>query len=516
MNMNTVKLVILFCIISFLFQCCKQTAVNSIILENENIRLEFDKKTGTLIAFSDLSNSREIIEKSINKGLPWEVNFPGSSKIKKLTPSNFSYTKPDGNKLILIWKNFKELDNNSQITATIRLDKKESLSYWNITLDGLETTKFSSVTFPKIDGIKDFGKEKLAVPSHMGELISNPRKMLSGSSQKVKTKRWRYPSSPMSMQCLALYNPGTSGLYLSCNDSLAHIKEFSFTLDTLNTLVYRVKNFQTFEPGNESYRPPYSAIIGTFKGDWITAAEMYREWGTKQSWCRNSRFKKGKIPSWTKNTALWVWNRGRSENVLKPAMDLKQELGLPVSVWWHWWHGCSYDDGFPEYFPPREGKQSFIDAVKQAKKNDIHPIVYMNHYQWGNSTKSWENENAVYYAAKESDGSTNTHVYNKFTGNALTNMCITTQFWKDKYSSLCDSAVNIYQTSGVYMDQACRSRFCYDKNHKHPIGGGNYWVEHFGKLTDQIRAEVSNKNIILTGEDCGETFLPWLDLMMTL
>jgi hypothetical protein len=66
---------------------------------------------------------------------------------------------------------------------------------------------------------------------------------------------------------------------------------------------------------------------------------------------------------WLENTALWIWNRGKSDNVLMPAEDLKKRLGLPVSVFWHWWHGCSYDDGFPEYMPPREGKRSFISAI---------------------------------------------------------------------------------------------------------------------------------------------------------
>ncbi len=141
----------------------------------------------------------------------------------------------------------------------------------------------------------------------------------------------------------------------------------------------------------------------------------------------------------------------------------------------------------------------------------------MNHFQWGNSTESWKKENAISYAAKDAEGNVKSTMYNKFTGNELTRMCIATQFWKDKYAALCDSAVNTYNTSGVYMDQACRSRLCFDESHGHPIGGGNYWVQHFGKLTDQIRSKIAKtNNSVLAGEDCGETFLPYLDLMMTL
>jgi len=515
MKVFTVRLGLIIFLISIFFQSCHVNSEKRIIIENENIRLEFDKSTGAFLALNDLENSLELINHNVVNGLPWEVNFSGSSEIKKLTPSSFSYSMPNENQLILKWKNFKELNNDLQITATISLDDKSAMSYWNINLEGLDGLEFSSVTFPKVEGLKDFGNEKLAVPEVMGELISNPREMLADLNENMKS--WRYPSSRLSLQCMALYNPEKSGLYLASNDTSANIKDFSFTLDTLNTITYKVNNFHTVDPQISSYNPPYSAIIGTLKGDWITAAEIYREWGSKQSWSTNSRLTKGLVPDWVQNTALWMWNRGRSDNVLKPAAELKKSLGLPVSVWWHWWHGCSYDEGFPEYFPPREGKESFTSAVTAARNKGINSIVYMNHFQWGNSTESWKNENAILYAAKDSEGNLKTTAYNKFTGNSLTNMCIATQFWKDKYSGLCDSAVNIYNTSGVYMDQACRSRFCFDETHGHPIGGGNYWVQHFGKLTNQIRSKISKtNNSALAGEDCGETFLPYLDMMMTL
>jgi hypothetical protein len=141
----------------------------------------------------------------------------------------------------------------------------------------------------------------------------------------------------------------------------------------------------------------------------------------------------------------------------------------------------------------------------------------MNHFQWGDKSESWEKENAKPYTAKNINSEMNSHVYNIFTRNSLTNMCIATEFWRNKYSSLCDSAVNVYQTNGVYMDQACLNRRCYDKEHEHVPGGGNYWVDSFGKLTDQIRSALSDKiEPILAGEGSGENWIPYLDLFLTL
>lgn len=97
----------------------------------------------------------------------------------------------------------------------------------------------------------------------------------------------------------------------------------------------------------------------------------------------------------------------------------------------------------------------------------------MNSYQWGDSTESWKEEGAEEYAARKEDGSTYRHVYEIFSGNGLTPMCMDTQFWRDKYSSLCDTVVNQYHVDGVYMDQACNSMACYDPDHGHTLGGGD-------------------------------------------
>jgi hypothetical protein len=67
------------------------------------------------------------------------------------------------------------------------------------------------------------------------------------------------------------------------------------------------------------------------------------------------------------------------------------------------------------------------------------------------------------------------------------------------------------------MDQACFSFLCYDNTHGHPIGGGNYWLQNFGKLTEQIRSKFpAVKDTFLAGEGVSEAWLPYLDAFLTL
>ncbi|MGI6337947.1 MAG: DUF6259 domain-containing protein [Bacteroidales bacterium] len=501
-----------------LFSKCKSnTSDNVVFIENGKIKLGFEKKTGKFLVFNDLNTGCEFIDSTLVRELPWEINIQSSAKdaptAKEFSPTKFSFSKIDPFTLILEWRKFENMK-KLKVKAKISLDKNDTFSYWDISVNGFDDVIISNVVFPRIEGIKEMGSEELVIPTWMGSLMKDPRAVLSGGRGRIE---WRYPGS-LSSQVIAIYDAGKNGFYASCNDSLSYAKNFSLNLDTLNTLVYGMINFPSLtNPQLDTYSPSYQGIIGSFKGDWIDVANIYSKFALNQKWARESRFKNGLTPSWLEETALWVWNRGKSSNVLKPAVELKQALGLPVNVFWHWWHNCSYDDNFPEYLPPREGKQSFINAVKSAQDAGVNSIVYMNAIQWGNSAEGWKSGKIKPYTVKDVNGNERSHVYNIFSGKALINMCVGTEFWRDHYSSLCDSVVNIYGTNGVYMDQTCLSVMCYDQNHGHDIGGGNYWVENSGKLISQIRSkDFGTKEPIFTGEGSSENWLPHLDAFLTL
>jgi len=288
---------------------------------------------------------------------PWEIEITdstGAQIIDIKSAARFRYREKGDTAIIMEWDRFKDpCAENLAVSAIVMMERNKSMTSWKISLDGIAGMKVSKVTFPRIKIAETEGDEYLAIPEWMGQLIKGPREHLASMKSAVKKYEWSYPG-PLSMQCAALYTHGKRGFYAACNDTLAYRKNLAFTLDSTGNLIYQMNNFPETDPTADRYEPQYSSIIGSFTGDWITAAEIYREWGTKQKWSRESRFAGHQTPDWLEKTALWVWNRGKSSNVLVPAADLQKRLNLPVSVFWHWWHGCSYDDGFPEYIPPRE------------------------------------------------------------------------------------------------------------------------------------------------------------------
>ena len=354
----------------------------------------------------------------------------------------------------------------------------------------------------------------------MGQLMSAPRVKLPGK-QKNQRHEWAYPGL-LSLQCLAFYASEGVGLYLAADDTAANRKTFAVTAEPDGEIRCEVTHLPEWAGSTEDiWTMPYNVILGTFQGDWVTAAERYRQWGTNQVWAKESRAARGQVPGWIRETGLWVWNRGRSEQVLTPALALRERADLPVSVFWHWWHGCSYDAGFPEYLPPREGNLPFLAAVSNAHAKSVRSLVYMNQRLWGITTASWTNENAERWAVKGIEGKIHPEIYNTFTRQACVSMCMGTPFWRDKYASLATDAVRKLGVDGIYMDQACTSLACYDPNHNHPRGGGTYWMQGFRTLSQDIRDRVrlgggGPGSPALAGEGCGEPWLPYLDLMLSL
>jgi hypothetical protein len=96
-------------------------------------------------------------------------------------------------------------------------------------------------------------------------------------------------------------------------------------------------------------------------------------------------------------------------------------------------------------------------------------------------------------------------------------MCLGTDFWRSKYTAVAQQVIRNLKADGIYMDQACCMAECFDPRHGHILGPGRYWTDGFGLLALGIRDRCAGaKPVVLAGEHCGEPWLPYLDLMLTL
>ena len=497
------------------------------VLENAGLRVAFDPDSGRLAEFTDRMNGHAFVEAAAMGDL-WTLHMLPPCPVTQIAPGSaqsFTYAFLDDHHgaLKLAWRDFGVAEApDLQVVATVSLDPDVSTAHWRIAVENTANLPLASLRFPRIPGIAPQENERLAAPIWMGQLAEEPRRFLS-RPEKPGRMEWEYPGV-LSLQCIALYREDGPGLFISSDDPAAFAKRFCVFGGAENRAGLEVVHLpQGGSAGQNRYEPAYRVALGTFEGDWFTAAERYRVWALQQPWAREARLKTGRVEDWAVETALWVWNRGRSGQVLTPARALQERTGLPVSVFWHWWHGCPYDIGFPEYLPPREGAEPFRDAVHAAREAGIHAMVYMNQRLWGMTTESWAAEGAERFAVKGPDGKVHPETYNTFKPAPCAAMCMGTSFWRNTYAGLAEQAVTGLGVGAIYMDQACASLPCYDPAHGHPIGGGTYWIDGFRNLQEDIRNRcdaqpdaAGQANVVLAGEGCGEAWLPYLDLMLSL
>lgn len=487
-------------ILPFLFACSER-----VVLDNGKMRLEFDRETASLLSMTDLETGYEYLDTEAEPQRLWyTVPLMEGDTIPE--PTQVKVRKISSHEVKLSWSDSETFS----LVARVRLDKEKPLSYWSVEMKDYDGAKVKELVFPYLTNIKAFTNEDIVLSDWTGALFKNPRTKRSSLSI------FRRQHEHHVMQLSAIYGDEPSGLYISTNDKESYGKSSRFDFRD-NLTDYNMINILALGAENRYYKPTYEFILGTLHGDWYDAAQIYREWALQQEWVKNNRLYSGKMNKWLPETDVWVWNRGRSNNVLTEAADLKEYLGdYNVSVLWHWWHNGPYDDAFPEYLPPREGRESFMKAVAEAKAKGINMTPYMNCHQWGGATKSYKEKGVERYSARKADGSTLAHVYNKFTGNPLVPTCLSQEFWRETYSNLCDTVVNSYGCTGVYMDQTCNHYLCYNPDHGHTVGGGNYWVKSHHKLIAQIREKCAENNPILTGEGSGEDWISHLDGFLTI
>lgn len=366
------------------------------------------------------------------------------------------------------------------------------------------------ISYPFIHlGNSDSLSASLIIPDHQGIEVFKPQETL-----KKHYLKYRYPS-PLSMQFFG-YSIGRSGLVAFLDDSKGYVKELRISSGKSVCFTY-------FPPdegiGSSLLTIPYSMHILPFDGNWMDAADKYRRWGLKQWWCRRGKIiNRDDFPERLKEVVCWIWNRGRCDKVADPAIRFRHLAPYGrIGLMWHWWHSNPYDVNVPEYFPPRDGENKFIETVKELRERGFVTIVYVNARLWDTTCKSWTDEKAYKYATKNSAGELYEEHYNRFMDHPMAVMCPYTGFWRNKIVSMVKKLVLEYGVDGVYLDQiaAAAPPLCYDKEHGHSLGGGNYWVEGYRRIIEEIYREVKG-DVILATEECSEAYLDLFHLFLVL
>jgi len=201
-----------------------------------------------------------------------------------------------------------------------------------------------------------------------------------------------YPGSVFA-QFLATCGDG-AGVYLACEDADGHIKRLRAVrrADGIRLGVAHVGDW--VESGERAL--PYETVLRSFEGDWYDAADMYRDWSSKQPWT-DRLTDSTDVPEWLLDSPVHVTLRlqGYLDDGPAPAIEefiplkktlphlqaISDRVAAPlVAVIMSWERGGPWV--YPDCFPPVGGDEHVVEFAREARARGWHVGSFCNGTRW--------------------------------------------------------------------------------------------------------------------------------------
>jgi hypothetical protein len=358
-------------------------------------------------------------------------------------------------------------------------------------------------------------------------------------------REYRYPGAHSTMSWFAVWNDSKEkskriGFYVAAHDVDAAFKQQIFHVDAKSSTVSISSIYHAENCGRANSRfTPCKMVLESYRGDWFDAAVMYRDWVRREaSWYPRTKINsEGRIdtPLWMKELAAWILyvpSRYPASKIPEIFQKFQTPLNVPVGIHWYEWSQIPHDNDYPHFFPTKNGFKSAVAEIQ--KDGNFFVMPYINGRMWDQRDRKNEDwlftKEALPGVAKKEDGSCWSERWgkNEVDGgkNEFGTMCPTSDIWNNKMRELIfrlsspqdgkagdDGNLGV---KAVYVDQIAGDSpvLCYDSSHRHPLGGGTWWVAAQRKIFEKIKSELPNETA-LTAECNAEPYINIFDGYLT-
>ncbi len=515
---------------------------DSLILENDGVRLDLNASTLTLKQLCDRTLHRDYI------AMPGSELFYLSGLIEGEAPPVW-YAMPvgipvrqrdflerkaekfeqDGRKG---WK--LQFSGNPKVdmvvTVTVTLAPDSPLFEWRIAVENHSEIPLQAVSFPLIGGIGSSasGSEKtdyLALPVLSGRRCPAPRKKsIAGSGM------CDYPGGGMTLQCMTYCDGAGGSLYYATHDGAAYRKTFeTVAAEDGRSFGMRVIHYPEIPAAQGQWELPYPVLCGPIAGDWYDAAKIYRHWAITQPRWTRSLAERTDIPEWFRNLPVWFQGNewSASPEALAKFADrvvaLRKALGYDCGFHWYLWQKyLKHDYAYPDYLPARPG---FADAAAKVQAAGVRVMPYLNIHLCETALPVWASVKAaakinsqgqLYRSygvggsvpkALDTSGPVDVFRGDETVGRDMVPMCTGELVWQNLMVGIAKQVVDDYHVDGIYYDETyVFPGLCYAKNHRHPWIGGTYHTDGIDEIHKRTAA-LRPGQLLTSGENLGEAYI---------
>lgn len=541
----------IFFVIPLMFFSLLSMAADPIVVINQGYRLLINPNKGTIESFQATSGGRNdelLIPR--HGALPiFKIEFlSGPSQFQTVTSSDaqkISVTKTSqesGEIIVLNFEGIGKLDVNAKVT--VRCPKDKPLTYWSMEVDNQTKMWIGHIQFPVVE----IPFDENPTENNSGHILSGlydgvllgPIKpgMVAGgwrASRRNTPETWRTTNYPRecTIQMMAYYK-STAGLYIACEDPAGMPKLVAPMLES-DGVTLGMGHY----PGTQTgiTKLPYEVVMGTFQGDWYSAAAIYRDWAEKQPFTAiklSERAAHTNYPKWVLEPLVGATFPMRGQGDWDPPAAINPEYtpatnALPyldklakafdaplMPIIFNWENAGPWVQ--PEAFPPIGGKAKMLEFMKKAKAKGWHPVLYGNGLNWVVGQKNTGYDGMPYFKAHGGDSA----IIRRWNGSSgpssswrtLYNTCVATAPARRMILGMTRGMAELNPDAIQQFDQGVGAVTCYADNHGHAPVPGPWMTTAFTSLLkeDNEVARSLNPKVAVSSEGAPpETFLQSFD-----
>lgn len=488
---------------------------NILELNNGMLNIAFKRDDGfNLYWFSTIANNKSWVSSSGMRDALWILTIQHPEGAEK----EFNSSSPD-----VDYKGFEVTDSLGlkasvnftwkvslpdtapfNVYVTVNMLKRSALTEWDFKADLPKNYKAIRLVFPQITFLKTDEVSKLILPMGFGAEYN--------ISTTATTYVAPYPSSRATVQLMCMHEGGEA-LYYATHDAEANSKTFKVITNTATTATFftDIETSMAWTTSDGKFTLPWKTSLGAHPKGWTRAVkEWYRPFSFQTVWGK-TKLQDRPIPEWFLKKDLWITTNVADgiDNLIKRSI---QYFGAESTVFnAYYWHHYPFDTYLPEYFPPQS---IFLRIKKQIHSAGCYVVPYINGRLWDSTTDYFVKKNASNSAVQRKSGSIVTEVYG---GVPSAVMCPSTGLWKNTLLDISKQLFDTYSVDGIYYDQIASAQpyACWNPDHDHPSGGGDFWVKSYRDIMATIRSSWNSEQIYTT-EQNAECYLDIFDgLFMT-
>lgn len=392
------------------------------------------------------------------------------------------------------------------------------------------------------------GNGMIFSPINEGMIIDEPRIREERINRWFAYKRMGFPNRGNSgyypgsaqMQYLAYYNDH-AGLYFGAHDETHTTKGVDFESLDAETVRFSLQTFcGTEDP--QTYIQPFDIVLTGFQGDWMNAAEIYRNWAVSDPHLPKRLKDNPRIPGWFADSPITliyaVRGDGDDKGDLSPNEYFPYVNALPaiehcaaefdsriMALLMHWEGTAPWAP--PYVWAPFGGEDALADFRDKLHAGGNLLGVYCSGTAWTQTSsiidysreEQCERENLREQMSRGPKGEINAFICNgpKGVGQRLGFDCCIGQPWTQE--TVCNEVLKLADFGvdyAQYFDQNLggAAHFCYSKHHEHPQMPGRWQTEAMLQLVERIDTELQKRNskmLIGCEEAAAQPYLKYMN-----